>query len=73
LVPVEDSAAKWAAAFQVAGAGLGLHLVGHQDVLATLDQVFFLQAEVGITRGLIHDLLLKRYECGLLADTTIRQ
>jgi hypothetical protein len=27
--------------FQVAVAGLGLHLVGHQDVAAALDQVFF--------------------------------
>ena len=34
--------------FQVAGAGLRLHLVGAQDVLAALDQVFFLEAEVGV-------------------------
>jgi hypothetical protein len=48
LVPVDDSAAKWARGFQVAVAGLGLHFVGHQNVLAALDQVFFLEAEVGV-------------------------
>jgi hypothetical protein len=40
--------------FQVAVARLGLHLVGDEDVLAALDQVFFLEAEVGVTCGLIH-------------------
>ena len=35
--------------FQVAVAGLGLHLVGDQDVLAALDQVCFFQAQVGVT------------------------
>jgi hypothetical protein len=54
LVPVEDSAAKWAAAFEVAGAGLGLHLVGNQDVLVALHQVFFLEAQVGVAVRLIH-------------------
>ena len=40
--------------FQVTGAVLGLHLVGDQNVLATLDQVFLFEAEVGVTCGLIH-------------------
>jgi hypothetical protein len=45
-------------AFQVAGARLGLHLVGHQDVPAALDQVFFPEAQVGIAVRLIHSILL---------------
>ena len=44
--------------FQVAVAGLGLHLVGDQDVLAALDQVFFLEAQVGVAIRLIHVFLL---------------
>jgi hypothetical protein len=40
--------------FQVAVAGLGLHLVGHQDVAAALDQVLFAEAQVGVTVGLVH-------------------
>ena len=33
---------------QIAVAGLGLHLVGDEDVLAARDQVGFLEAEVGV-------------------------
>jgi hypothetical protein len=61
LVPVDDSAAKCAAASRCrpwasdSRAGLGLHLVGHQDVLAALDQVFFLEAEVGVAVRLVHE------------------
>jgi hypothetical protein len=40
--------------FQVAVASLGLHLVGDEDVLLALDQVLFLEGQVGITCGLIH-------------------
>ena len=41
--------------FQVAGARLGLHLVGDEDVPAAADQFVFAQAEVGVTVGLVHD------------------
>ena len=39
---------------QVAVPGLRPHLVGHQDVFAAADQVFFSQAQVGIAVGLVH-------------------
>jgi hypothetical protein len=39
---------------EVAGAGLGLHLVGNQDVLVALHQVFFVEAQVGVAVRLIH-------------------
>ena len=39
-----------------AEAGLRFHFVGDEDVLATLDEVFFFEAEVGVTCGLIHCL-----------------
>jgi hypothetical protein len=44
--------------FQVAVAGLGQHLVGHQDVAAAGDQVLLAQAEVGVTVRLVHSILL---------------
>ncbi len=40
--------------FKVTVACLGLHLVGDQAMLATLDQVFFFQAQVGVAIRLIH-------------------
>ena len=40
--------------FEVAGAGLRFHLVSAENVLSALDQVLFLQAEVGVTLRLIH-------------------
>jgi hypothetical protein len=39
---------------QIVIASFRLHLVSHQDVLATLDQVFFPEAEVGVTIRLVH-------------------
>jgi hypothetical protein len=51
LVPVEDSA-------EIAVALLRLHFVSDQDVAAALDQVFFFQAQIGITVGLVHGILL---------------
>ena len=40
--------------FQVAVAGFGLHLVGHQNVAALGDQVTFLEAQVSVAVGLVH-------------------
>jgi hypothetical protein len=34
--------------FQITGAGFRLHLVGAENVLAALDQVFFLETEIGV-------------------------
>jgi hypothetical protein len=42
---------------QVTVAGLGLHLVGHEDVFAASDQVGFFQAEVGVAVALVHACL----------------
>jgi hypothetical protein len=42
--------------FEVTVACFWLHFVGDKNVLATGNQIFFFQAEVGVTRGLIHDV-----------------
>ena len=44
--------------FQITGAGLGLHFIGDEDVLTACHQIFFLQAQVGITTGLVKCHLL---------------
>jgi hypothetical protein len=43
--------------FEIAVAGLGLHLVGHQDVTAAVDQILFLEVEGGIAVRLVHRLV----------------
>jgi hypothetical protein len=47
--------------FQIAVAGLGFHLVSHQNVAATGDQLGFLEAEVGVAAGLVHRCLLELF------------
>jgi hypothetical protein len=42
---------------QIVVAGLGLHLVSHQNMLAATDQLVFLEAEVGVTIRLVHACL----------------
>jgi len=42
---------------QVVVAGLGLHPVGHQNMLAATDQLVFPEAEVGVTIRLVHACL----------------
>jgi hypothetical protein len=41
--------------FQVTIAGGWLHVISDEDVLVTLDQVFFFQTQIGITIRLIHE------------------
>ena len=45
---------KVGSGFQIAGAGLGLHLVSAQDMTATLDQVGFLERQIGVAVRLVH-------------------
>ena len=41
--------------FQIAVTRFGLHFVSNEDVTAALDEVGLLEAQVGITVGLVHD------------------
>jgi hypothetical protein len=55
LVPVDDSAAKWAAvARKIAVAGFRFHDVGAQHMATALDQVGFLECEIGVAVRLVH-------------------
>ena len=57
---------KMRRSLQIAETRLGFHLVGAQNVAAAGDQVGFLQAQIGIATGLIHEMtpLNAERECG---------